>query len=162
MKISHLSVDLILQVLSSWLMFIVMIASVECLLYFFGIKSPRQRVLFRLIPFIKIPFDFTLFKVPTYNFLYHVNLLHCESSFQKWIMAHLPDSVKLALGGSLKPTISHILTFQVSSFWLETVCGLILLISVFRLVRKMAQLFSSAKYLKSMDQSATPCLRPIV
>lgn len=140
-------------ILNSLLVFLILALLVETFLFLFKINNARVRYICRLLPVLKLPFDFLVFSLYGDSLFVNLNPFSCEiylKEFKETIL-HIDPSISLPqhVASYFKPIFLKLFGLSVG------------VTSAFFIVKKFMRIVSSRRYMKKALASSTPCDRVI-
>jgi len=148
--------------ISSILVFFIFALLIEVSFYVFKIKNPRMRSLFRLIPILKLPFDFVIYRLFLTDSFKNFNLLDCKGFLHNLVVEQLPEKVLDLMHARNCTSLSGLFGSIVPHVWLQNCAIALLAISFCTLFYRLFLFFHSTYVLSKMRQRAQPSRRPIV
>lgn len=147
--------------ISSFLVFFIFACLIEVSLLAFKIQNPRMRAFFRLIPLLKLPFDFVIYRLFLTDSLKNFNLLDCQGLLHRWIVEQLPEKVIELMQAKNCTSISGLIGSLVPHVWLQNFALTLLTISLGILLYRLFQFAHSTYALRGMCLKAKRSNRSI-
>lgn len=147
--------NLLLVILSSCVFFFLISMVIEAGLYLFKIKHPRIRAYCRVFPIIKIPIDLLCFKY--LDLLHNFNPFGCGSRVNQIIINLNPEIGEGPYSIITRWVAMHL---PISPLFNILIAGILLAIFTISGIKAL-KFVKAALYLRTLYQTATPCLRPI-
>ncbi len=141
--------------LNTFLVFLALALLIEGGLSVFRIKNKRLRVFCRLLPFIKLPFDFLIFAFHGTSFFFNINPFSCEFFVKEMLegLIHFPSNSNFFLpeyvGMLIPPAFFTFFT------------AFVIAITSLMAIKKSVQFLVAWKHLKKIIRESTPCTRQI-
>jgi hypothetical protein len=148
-------------VLNTFLVFTVLALSIELFLFIFGIQNSRIRYCCRILPIIKIPFDFFIFALYGDSLFVNLNPFSCEIYLQEFITNLFPSIFSTPFGSDRHLIIPEYIAMQIPYIWLQIFIIGTVIISCLAISWKIYQFLSSNRFLKKVLLAAIPCSKPI-
>jgi beta-lactamase regulating signal transducer with metallopeptidase domain len=138
-----LSLNIIQFILSTFILFLILSYSIEICFRVFNVKNPRARVIFRLLPLIKLTLTLFFFgKLEKLTYI-DINIFNCKNP--------------------IKPLILNFFSISNSSLMmiLYAILTAFFLISLIKITITTLQLYRFFSFIIDIQQNAAPCLRKI-
>ena len=143
-------------ILNSLIVFICLALIIEFFLFSMRIKNSRIRYICRSLPFLKIPFDISIFLFYGDSLFINLNPLSCEIYVFDLISKLLPTQITQISSTNEHLIIPQYIAMLIPSFWLDGLTIMVILIAAGGIIRKLCQLFASRKYLEKVLSSSIP------
>jgi beta-lactamase regulating signal transducer with metallopeptidase domain len=147
--------------LNSLLVFILLVGIIELFLFLFRVHNPRVRYICRLLPILKLPFDYIVFETYGESLFVNFNPFSCELQLQQFLMNLVPGWIDPQTEYAAHVILPQYLSRYIPSFWMSMLSAFIIITSLVVLARKVYLFVQSRNYFRDVLKTASSCTRPI-